>query len=152
MKTKLLAIAAIFAVFILAVGGSNQAFVSSVVTFDNYTSPTDNDLANYFNQTGTVTPSPYSQSPTGGITGGSVVGYSGTEYRATAVYTPSSFDLSATGASIPISLDVFYNGQLSPLAPSANAVRSFRLGLLDSKTSSFETYGNERRMWKVFMH
>jgi hypothetical protein len=34
-----------------------------------------------------------------------------------------------------------YNGQLVPPAPGANAIRSFRLGLVDSGTSAFETFG-----------
>src|SRR5262245_48389485 len=39
----------------------------------------------------------YFQSPTGGISGGSVTGYSGGEYLATAVYNQSSFNLSTPG-------------------------------------------------------
>jgi hypothetical protein len=118
-----------------------------MIKFDNYLSSTDNDLSNYFNQTGgnlfnpTDTTTPYVQTPTGGVTGGAVVAYSGSEYSATAVYTPSGFHLSTPGASISLSIDVFYNAQFQPLAPGANAVRSFRLGLLDSSTSAFETFG-----------
>jgi hypothetical protein len=115
---------------------------AGVVTFDNYTSPTNNDLANNFNQTGTIAPNPYVQSPTDGITGGAVIGYSGSEYRATAVYAPQSFNLSNAGASVSLSIDLFYNAQFQPLAPGANGVRSFNLGVLDAKTSAFETYGN----------
>ena len=37
---------------------------------------------------------------------------------------------------------MFYNAQTHPLAPGANAVRSFRLGVLDSVNSAFETFGD----------
>ena len=136
MRLKYLITACVLAV--LTVESAN----ATVVTFDNYVSPTDNDLTNDFNQTGTLAPLPYVQSPTGGIVGGSVVGYTGSEYRATAVYTPSTFNLSSPGATVSESIDVYFNGQLTPLAPGANAVRSFRLGLLDANTSAFETVGN----------
>jgi len=127
---------------VVVVAVAQHANAASVITFDNYVSATDNELVNFFNQTGAFASTPYTQSPTGGIVGGSVVGYSGSEYRATAVYTPSSFNFSSPGATVSESLDVFFNGQLTPLAPGANAVRSFRLGLLDAKTSAFETVGN----------
>jgi hypothetical protein len=111
---------------------------SVIVAFDN-----NNDLTNNFNQTGTVSnPTPYVQSPTGGIVGGSVAGYSGDEYRATAVYNQASFNISTPGATVNQSLDLFYNAYLQPLAPGANAVRSFRLGVVDNVNSAFETVGN----------
>jgi hypothetical protein len=70
------------------VGGSA---IADTIGFNNYVSSTNNDLTNNFAQTGTViTQTPYVQSPTGGITGGSVLGYSGSEYRATAVYNKRS--------------------------------------------------------------
>jgi hypothetical protein len=111
---------------------------SAIVAFDG-----NNDLTNNFNQTGTVSnPTPYVQSPTGGMVGGSVTGYSGSEYRATAVYNQTSYDISATGATVSQSVDLFYNANFQPLAPGANAVRSFRLGVLDTANSAFETAGN----------
>jgi hypothetical protein len=109
-----------------------------VVNFDG-----SNDLTNNFNQTGTLSnPTPYVQSPTGGIVGGSVTGYSGSEYRATAVYNQTSYNISTPGTAVNQSLDLFYNGYLNPLVPGATGVRSFRLGVLDSATSAFETIGN----------
>ena len=82
--------------------------IAASVGFDNYVSPTNNDLVNNFNQTGTIsTQTPYVQSPTGGISGGSVTGYSGSEYRATAVYNQSSFTLSTPGASVLLSIDMW---------------------------------------------
>ena len=42
--------------------------ISAEVNFDNYSSSTDNDLVNNFNN-----PQPYSQATTGGITGGAVI-------------------------------------------------------------------------------
>jgi hypothetical protein len=128
---------------LLLTGYLNVA-VATTITFDNYVSPTNNELANQFSQTGTSTssPLPYVQTPTGGITGGAVTSYAGSEYRATSVYTPNEFDLSKQGLSVSLAMDVFYDAQFHPLAPGANAVRSFRLGLLDSQTSAFETFGN----------
>src|ERR1043166_2485142 len=41
---------------------------ADIVTFDNYTSPTDNDFVNLFNNRGTHT-----QTNSGGITGGAVL-------------------------------------------------------------------------------
>jgi hypothetical protein len=140
MKSKLSAALAV--VVILALGGQPDVAIADTVSFDNYVSPTNNDLINNFSQTGTFTPSPYVQSLTGGITGGSVTGYYGNEYQATAVYSATSFNLSAGAASVSLAADVFYNAQLQPLAPGANAVRSFRLGLLDSASSAFEKVGN----------
>ena len=108
MKIRRVGIAAISSVIaaVAVVVAAQQASAASVITFDNYVSPTDNELVNLFNQTGTfATPAPYVQSPTGGIVGGSVVGYSGSEYRATAVYTPSSFNFSSPGATVSESLD-----------------------------------------------
>jgi PEP-CTERM motif len=99
-----------------------------------------NDLANNFSQTGTFSTSqPYVQSPTGGISGGAVTGYPGSEYRATAIYNGATFDLSKPGATVNMSASLFYNGQLTPLAQGATAIRSFRLGLLASSNSAFET-------------
>ena len=97
-----------------------------------------------FNQTdGEIGLGPYyTQSSTGGITGGSVVGYSGSDYNATGVYDQRSFNFSVPASTIYQSLDIFYNGNTQPLAPGANAVRSFRLGLLISVNSAFETYGD----------
>jgi PEP-CTERM motif len=111
---------------------------SIVVTFDG-----NNDLTNNFNQTGTFTnPTPYVQSPMGGVVGGSVIGYPGSEYQATAVYNQASFNISTPGTTVKQSVDLFYNAYLQPLAPGANAVRSFRLGVVDSVNSAFETFGN----------
>lgn len=108
------------------------------VSFDG-----NNDLTNNFNQTGTTSnPTPYVQSPTGGVVDGSVIGYSGSEYQATAVYIQTSYDVSAPGTTVNQSIDLFYSASLQPLAPGANAVRSFRLGLVDSTHSAFETFGN----------
>lgn len=77
----------------------------------------------------------YFQSTTGGITGGSVTSYPGTDYSATAVYDPAiAF---ATGSTVTLSMDFQFDGNVTPLAPGANGVRSFRLGLLNS-LSSFE--------------
>ena len=123
--------AALAVVVILALGGQPDAAIADTVSFDNYVSPTNNDLTNNFSQTGTFTPSPYVQSLTGGITGGSVTGYYGNEYQATAAYSATSFNLSTGAASVSLAADVYYNAQLQPLAPGANAVRSFRLGLLN---------------------
>ena len=92
MQSKLSAALAV--VVILALGGRPDAAIADTVSFDNYVSPTNNDLINNFSQTGTFTPSPYVQSLTGGITGGSVTGYYGNEYQATAVYSATSFNLS----------------------------------------------------------
>jgi hypothetical protein len=114
---------------------------ATVIDFNNYLSPTNNDLTNNFSQTGATTSSPYTQVPTGGVTGGAVTGSTDGDYRATAVYNQSTYDLSTPGATVSLSMDVFYNGNLQPLAPGANGVRSFRLGLLGSATSAFETVG-----------
>ena len=141
MKLKRVGAAAIGGVLAVVLVTAAQQSNAGTIAFDNFVTPTDNELANDFNQTGAA-PTPYVQSSTGGITGGSVTGYSGTEYRATAVYTPSSFNFSSAGATVSESLDVFFNGQLTPLAPGANAVRSFRVGILDAHTSAFETVGN----------
>jgi hypothetical protein len=102
----------------------------------------DNELTNNFVQNsdfGGPTPF-YQQSPSGGITGGSVTGYSGQNYLATAVYkTSAPFDV---GDTISLSMDFYYDAEFTPLAPGANAVRSFRLGLLASENGSFETFGS----------
>ena len=141
MKSKLSVALAV--VTILALGGRPDAAIADTVSFDNYVSPTNNDLTNNFNQTGTIsTQTPYIQSPTGGITGGAVTGYFGNEYQATAVHSQTGFNLSTDGATVSLAADLFYNAQLQPLAPGANAVRSFRLGLLGSVSSAFETVGN----------
>lgn len=124
----------------LAITWPIKQSVASTVTFDNYVSPTNNDLTNNFNQTGAQTP--YSQSQTGGVEGGAVVGYYGSQYQATGVYTPNSFAFSSPGSSVALSMDLYYNAQFQPLAAGANAVRSFRLGLLTSPSSAFETTGN----------
>jgi hypothetical protein len=134
-------VARIISVAAIIVGASSPA-ISETITFDNYLSPTSNDLANNFAQTGSFTQPSYNQASGSGITGGSVVGYSGNDYRATAVYTPSSFSLSRQGSTVSQSLDLFYNGQFVPLAPGANAVRSFRLGLLSDNSAAFETVGS----------
>lgn len=135
------AAAAVFVFFIEALVPINTASASDS-TFDN-----GNELANDFNQNdGGSPPTPYVQSATGGVTGGSVLGYLppsyGVSYTATAVYTPSTYNLSTPGASVSVSMDFFFDGQLTPLAPGANAVRSFRLGILDASTSAFETFPN----------
>ena len=123
--------------------GAFSPAAAFVVNFNNYVSPTINDLTNEFNQTETgFPPTPYIQSPTGGISGGSVTSVSGLNYQATAVYNQNSFNLSTPGASVNLSIDMYYNGQVQPLAPGANAVRSFRLGGLDSVNSAFETFGD----------
>jgi hypothetical protein len=58
------------------------AALATTVGFDTYISPTYNDLANNFNETGTFsTQTPYVQSPSRGISGRSVLGYSGAEYQ-----------------------------------------------------------------------
>jgi hypothetical protein len=82
-----------------------QASAGSIfVSFDNST-----DLATNFSQTGTITvPQPYVQTQTGGITGGAVAGYSGSEYRATAVYQGAAVNLSAPGSSVQESASLFY--------------------------------------------
>jgi hypothetical protein len=67
-----------------------------VITFDG-----SNDLANNFDQSGTISSSPpYVQSLTGGIVGGSVTGYSGSQYQATAVYKQVGFNISKSGATV----------------------------------------------------
>src|ERR1700722_14180718 len=102
----------------------------------------DNELTNDFVQnSGFGGPTPfYQQSPSGGITGGSVTGYSGQNYLATAVYkTSAPFDV---GDTISLSMDFYYDAEFTPLAAGANAVRSFRLGLLASENGSFETFGS----------
>jgi hypothetical protein len=100
------------------------------------------DLSNYFNQTGTqINSTPYVQSAAGGISGGSVASFSGNEYPATAVYSPNAYDLAASGSAVNQSISLFFDGKFQPLVSGANAVRSFRLGLLDSAQSSFETFG-----------
>lgn len=107
------------------------------ITFDDFVSSSNNQLMREFNQTGATIP--YVQSPTDGIVGGSVTAYSGNDYQATAVYNRAAYDLSAPGTSVALSLDLYFHPEFRPLAPGANGVRSFRLGLLDSPLSSFET-------------
>ena len=104
---------------------------------------TGNQLTNDFNQTdGGYGSGPYYvQSSTGGVTGGSVAGYSGSDYFATAVFNQQSFNFSASNSTLSESVDIFYDGNTG-LAPGANAVRSFRLGLLGSANSAFEAYGD----------
>jgi nicotinamide mononucleotide (NMN) deamidase PncC len=109
----------------------------ALVTFDD--SPAYDQLTREFNQTGATLP--YVESPSGGISGGSVVAYSGSDYRATAVYNQASYDLSQIGMTAELSMDVFFHPDFTPLVPGANGVRSFRLGVVNSATSSFETYG-----------
>jgi hypothetical protein len=54
-----------------------------------------------------------------------VTGYSGQNYLATAVYkTSAPFDV---GDTVSLSMDFYYDAEFTPLAPGANAVRSFRL-------------------------
>jgi hypothetical protein len=119
---------------LLSVALDSHAAIAVEINFDGST-----DLASNFSQTGTFSTSqPYVQSPIGGISGGAVIGYSGSEYRATALYNGASFDISNPGASVQMSASFFYNGQLTPLAPGANGIRSFRLGLIASN-SAFET-------------
>lgn len=133
MKRVLLIIAVIATSFAHSTAGS----FAVTVDFGG-----NNALSN-LNQTGTVTPDPYVASPSGGINNsGSVIGYSGNEYRATAVYSKATADLTSPGASVNQSIDIFYNAAFHPLAPGANGVRSFRLGVVDSAYSAFETFGN----------
>jgi len=140
MKSKLSAAFAAAVMFASSMGGSA---IAEIIGFNDFVSPTNNDLTNNFTQTGTLTTqTPYIQSPTGGISGGSVTGYSGSEYQATAVYNHNSFNLSTPGASVLLSMDMYYDAQFQPLAPGANAVRSFRLGVLNGANSAFETVGD----------
>jgi hypothetical protein len=140
---QLSALLTILVVSPLWLGGQFGSAIAETIGFNNYVSSTNNDLTNNFNQTGTtLTQTPYIQSPTGGITGGAVIGYSGSEYQATAIYNQSSFNISTPGATVALAMDLYYNAQLQPLAPGANAVRSFRLGVLDSLNSAFEAFGN----------
>jgi hypothetical protein len=81
----------------------------------------------------------YNQTTTGGITGGAVSGYTGNDYFATANYNGATIDISNPGVTVQMSASFFYNGQLTPLAPGANGIRSFRLGLIASGNSAFET-------------
>src|SRR4051812_2944150 len=92
------------------------------IGFNDFVSSTENQLVRDFNQTGAVTP--YIQSPTGGIPGGSVIGFSGDQYQATAIYNQAAFNFSKVGAEVSLSIDLFFASQFHPLAPSANAVRS----------------------------
>ena len=132
----------LLAIAVLSHLWSCNSVLAQTIGFDNYVSPTSNDLANKFNQTGIIITPPYTQATAGGVFGGSVLSYSGSEYRATAVFNQNTFDISAPGSSVALSMDLYYNAHLQPLAPSANAVRSFRLGLLNSVDSAFETFGN----------
>jgi hypothetical protein len=111
-----------------------QANASAVsINFD-----TPGDLTNNFTQVGALAGVFYNQTTTGGITGGAVSGYTGNDYFATAVYN-GAFNISNPGATVQMSASFLYNGQLTPLVPEATGIRSFRLGLLGSSTSAFET-------------
>lgn len=113
------------------------------MAFINFDS--NNQLIADFNQTSVIgigSAPYYVQSSTGGISGGAVTGYSGSDYFATAIYNQQAFNFSIPGSTIYQSIDIFYNGNTQPLAPGANGVRSFRLGLLDSASSAFEAYGD----------
>jgi hypothetical protein len=142
MKMKMIGAAALVVVSGIGVPAPGN---SATIDFNNFISPTNNDLVNNFVQGppfgGSSTP-PYQQSPTGGITGGSVTGYSGQNYFATAVYQQIPQSFSSIGTTISLSMDFYYNGAFVPLGPGANAVRSFRLGLLDSSNGTFETVGD----------
>ena len=125
-------------VFILGWVFQPDGSTAATITFDSI-----NDLTNNFNQAGTLSnPTPYVQSPTGGVVGGSVTGYSGSEYQATAIYNKSNYNISTPGATVKQSLDLHYSGTFQPLAPGANAVRSFNLGVVGTPNSAFETVGN----------
>jgi hypothetical protein len=105
---------------------------------------TQGELANNFIQGSQFSNSTqfYRQSKTGGITGGSVTGFSGPDYDATAVYQPLPQSFSSIGTAISLSMDFYFNDVFKPLAPGANAVRSFRLGLVDSRNGIFEKFGD----------
>ena len=105
---------------------------------------TRGELANNFIQGSQFSNSTnfYRQSKTGGITGGSVTGFSGPDYDATAVYQPLPQSFSSIGTTISLSMDFYFNDVFKPLAPGANAVRSFRLGLVDSGNGTFEKFGD----------
>jgi hypothetical protein len=126
-----------------AVMGIGAPASANSATID-FNSPTNNDLANNFTQGSQFSSSTsfYQQSPTGGITGGSVTGYSGPEYDATAVYQSLPQSFSSIGTAISLSMDFYFNDVFNPLAPGANAVRSFRLGVVDSSNGTFETVGD----------
>lgn len=140
MTKTTLALSSFFFAFGVAVS-ANAAVLQ--VSFDDYASPTDNQLGRDFLQTdaGGVSASLYTQSATGGVSGGSVIGYAGDNYFATAVYQPAFLDFSTPAANAALSLDFFYDGQLHPLCEGCNGVRSFRLGMVGSASGAFETYG-----------
>ena len=129
----------------LAICWPLAAFSGTIeVGFNDYISPTDNQLARDFVQTSFLGANPnlYLQVPIGGTTGGSVTGYTGDNYGATAIYQPAALDFSSSTASTSLSLDFYFNGKFTPLGPGANAVRSFRLGLVGDPNGSFESTGN----------
>ena len=107
-------------------------------------SNTQGELANNFIQGSQFSNSTqfYRQSKTGGITGGSVTGFSGPDYDATAVYQPLPQSFASIGTTISLSMDFYFNDVFKPLAPGANAVRSFRLGLVDSRNGIFEKFSD----------
>lgn len=124
----------------LSVGIAGMAFPRpGWATIVNFNEP--NMLTSQFSQE----PSPgafYTQSQTGGVSGGAVNGYSGSDYSATAVLKNRTLGFGA-GKSISLGIDFYFNGKLTPLAPGVNAVRSLRLGLLGSQSSAFEIYGDQ---------
>lgn len=110
--------------------------LATVITFNQ-----SNALASQFSQE----PLPgafYTQTQTGGTFGGTVNGYSGSDYFATAVLKDRTFSFGLNN-SISLGIDFYFSGKLTPLFPGANAVRSLRLGLLGSQSSAFEIYGDQ---------
>lgn len=99
----------------LLLGGVAGAFSlrADTVTFDHYTSPTDNDLVNLFNLTGTLT-----LSTEGGISGGAVVASGLAE---TPMYTQSFNPLDDLTTSIFVRYDLANSGDPGPIAFSARA-------------------------------
>ena len=110
--------------------------LATVITFNQ-----SNALASQFSQE----PLPgafYTETQTGGTFGGTVNGYSGSDYFATAVLKSRTFSFGLNN-SISLGIDFYFSGKLTPLVPGLNAVRSLRLGLLGSKSAAFEMYGDQ---------
>jgi hypothetical protein len=67
---------------------------ADVIGFDDYASAQDNQLTQDFVQGPAEYSSPlplYVESPSGGVSGGAMLGYSGQDYFATAVYANQTF-------------------------------------------------------------
>jgi hypothetical protein len=117
-------------VLILATLAGALGARADTVNFDNYTSPTDNDLVNHFNSSST-------QSPSGGITGGAVL-----EPAGTSIYKVNFNPLAGLTTSVFFKIE-----DVDPFPPGGP---SGRVGFTGSPTGVLEFFSEQTYFWAEF--